>query len=113
MPASFVRQVLTANRLADGEAVWWSADHRWAEVLPGAEIAHDEAAAARLEAIGKAAFAANLVVDVNLIDVEIVDGEIVPLRLREKIRAAGPTNRLDLGKQARAGQARPAVARAA
>jgi hypothetical protein len=108
MPASFVLQVLTANRLADGEAVWWSADHRWQELLPGAEIAHDAAAAARLEVIGKAAFAANLVVDVNLIDVELVEGEIAPLRLREKIRAAGPTNRLDLGKQAR-----PAIARAA
>jgi hypothetical protein len=41
------------------------------------------------------------VVDVNLIDVEVVDGEIVPQRLRERIRAAGPTNRVDLGKQAR------------
>ena len=40
-------------------------------------------------------------VDVNLIDVDLVDGEIVPLRLRERIRAAGPTNRTDLGKQAR------------
>jgi hypothetical protein len=106
MAAKFVLQVLTANRLADGEAVWWSADHRWSETLAGAEIAHDADAAASLEAVGKAAHAANLVVDVNLIDVDLVDGVIVPLRLREKIRAAGPTNRLDLGKQAR-----PVVAR--
>ena len=62
----------------------------------------------RLEAIGKAAFANNEVVDVDLIDVELVDGAIRPLRLRERIRAAGPTNRLDLGKQAR-----PATAQAA
>ena len=43
----------------------------------------------------------------NLIDVELIDGAIVPSRLRERIRAAGPTNRNDLGKQARpdAGQA--------
>jgi hypothetical protein len=41
------------------------------------------------------------VVDVNLIDVEIVDGSVRPLRLRERIRAAGPTTRNDLGKQAR------------
>jgi hypothetical protein len=33
---------------------------------------------------------------------------VVPVRLREKIRAAGPTNRNDLGKQAR-----PEAARAA
>ena len=31
-------------------------------------------------------------------------GEIVPVRLRERIRAAGPTNRTDLGKQARPGR---------
>ncbi len=40
-------------------------------------------------------------VDVKLIDVDLVDGAIVPVRLRERIRAAGPTNRTDLGKQAR------------
>jgi hypothetical protein len=41
------------------------------------------------------------VLDVDIIDVELVDGAIVPIRLRERIRAAGPTNRADLGKQAR------------
>ena len=32
---------------------------------------------------------------------KLVDGAIRPHRLREQIRAAGPTNRNDLGKQAR------------
>ena len=45
----------------------------------------------RLEAIGKQAFAENLVLDVNMIDIEEVDGFIRPLRLRERIRAEGPT----------------------
>ncbi|TIM18808.1 MAG: uroporphyrinogen-III C-methyltransferase, partial [Mesorhizobium sp.] len=54
----------------------------------------------RLEAIGAKAYAANEVVDVNLIDAEVVDGVVQPVRLREKIRAAGPTIRNDLGKQA-------------
>ncbi len=101
MAGKFVLQVLTANRLSDGEAVWWSADNRWSETLHGAEVAADEAAADELSIIGKAALAANRVVDVNLIEVEIAGAAIVPLRLREKIRAAGPTNRPDLGKQAR------------
>lgn len=108
MAAKFVLQVLTANRLTDGEAVWWSSEQRWAETLAGAEVARDQEAADHLSIIGKAALASNLVVDVNLIDVTLDDGEIVPLRLRERIRAAGPTNRPDLGKQAR-----PAAARAA
>ena len=29
--------------------------------------------------------------DVNLIDVDVVEGRIVPRRLRERIRAGGPT----------------------
>ena len=94
-------KVLTANRLTDGEAVWFSAEQLWSETLAASELAADAAAEARLEAIGKAAFDNNEVVDVNLIDVQLVDGAIRPLRLREQIRAAGPTNRNDLGKQAK------------
>jgi hypothetical protein len=94
-------KVLTANRLTDGEAVWYGGG-QWIETLAGADVVSDQAGEDRLEAAGKAASAANLVVDVNLIDVSLVDGVIHPQRLRERIRAAGPTNRLDLGKQARA-----------
>ena len=101
-------KVLTANRLSDGEAVWLAADHGWAETIDAADIARDTAGEEKLERAGKAAFLKNEVVDVNLIDVELIDGDIVPTRLRERIRAAGPTNRLDLGKQAR-----PAVRQAA
>ncbi|TGP54067.1 DUF2849 domain-containing protein [bacterium M00.F.Ca.ET.230.01.1.1] len=92
-------KVLTANRLSDGIAVWY-ADGGWAETVGHAEIAHDKGAEDQLEAIGAAAYANNEVVDVNLIDVEVVDGLVEPVRLREKIRAAGPTIRTDLGKQA-------------
>lgn len=93
-------KVLTANRLVDGEAVWYAADG-WRETLEGAKVATDKDGEARLEAIGAAAFASNEVLDVAVIDVSLVDGVIVPTRLRERIRAAGPTNRIDLGKQAR------------
>jgi hypothetical protein len=101
-------KILTANRLIDGEAVWYGIDHSWSETIIGAELARDKAAEERLQAIGKAAYLANQVLDVELIDVDIIGGDIVPVRLRERIRAAGPTNRNDLGKQAR-----PAIYRAA
>jgi Protein of unknown function (DUF2849) len=101
-------KILTANRLTDGEAVWYATDHSWSETIAGAELAPDKAAEDQLAAIGKAAYLANQVLDVDLIDVDMIDGDIVPVRLRERIRAAGPTNRNDLGKQAR-----PAIFRAA
>lgn len=100
-------KVVTANRLSDGIAVWY-ADGGWAETVGHADIADDKAAEDRLEAIGAAAAANNEVVDVNLIDVTVINGLVEPVRLREKIRAAGPTIRTDIGKQAS-----PAAARAA
>ncbi|CDX15999.1 conserved hypothetical protein [Mesorhizobium plurifarium] len=92
-------KILTANRLSDGIAVWYAAGG-WAETVGHADVAHDKAAEDRLEAIGAAAAANNEVLDVNVIDVTIVDGLVEPVRLREKIRAAGPTIHPDLGKQA-------------
>ncbi len=94
-------KILTANRLTDGEAVWLAADHSWATSIDDAEIAEDKATEEKLERAGKAAFLKNEVVDVNLVDIALVNGAIEPKRLRERIRAAGPTNRTDLGKQAR------------
>ena len=94
-------QVLTANRLNDGEAVWLAADHSWVDVIDAAEIARDDAAARRIAGVGEASRLRNEVVDVNLIDIDLVSGRIAPRRLRERIRAAGPSNRTDLGKQSR------------
>ncbi|MFN4271175.1 MAG: DUF2849 domain-containing protein [Aliihoeflea sp.] len=96
-------KILTANRLIDGEAVWLASDHSWAETIHAAEIARDDATIEKLERAGRAALCKNEVVDVNLIEIEIVDGEIRPLRLRERIRATGPTTHPLLGKQARPG----------
>jgi hypothetical protein len=93
-------KILTANRLSDGLAVWLARDHSWADHIDDAEVASDGVVAEKLELAGKAAFLKNEVVDVNLIDVDLIDGQIAPKRLRERIRAAGPTNRTDLGKQA-------------
>jgi hypothetical protein len=95
-------KMLTANRLTDGEAIWYSDDKGWQETIRGAALAADKTSEERLDAIGKKAFAENFAIDLDLVDVQLVDGEIVPVRLRERIRAAGPTNRTDHGKQARA-----------
>ncbi|WP_419908643.1 DUF2849 domain-containing protein [Hoeflea sp.] len=95
-----MQKVLTANRLSDGIAVWLGANGQWLENIDNALIARHQEAVDALEEAGKSAFNKNLVVDVDLIDVEETDGDIYPIRLRERIRAAGPTIRTDLGKQA-------------
>jgi hypothetical protein len=82
-------KVLTANRLSDGISVWLDASGIWNEQLQAAFVARHKEAVDALE--GKQAFADNKVVDVNVVDVEEIDGVLRPLRMRERIRAAGPT----------------------
>ncbi|UJW73685.1 DUF2849 domain-containing protein [Rhizobium sp. SL42] len=84
-------KVLTANRLSDGIAVWLDASGHWTERLQDAFVARHVEAVDALEVAGRQAFASNLVVDVNVIDIEEKDGLLRPLRLRERIRAEGPT----------------------
>lgn len=84
-------QVLTANRLTDGIAVWYDREGRWNEWIGRSVVANTKEEAENLEAIGKKAYANNEVLDVNLVEVEEIEGQIRPLRLRERIRAEGPT----------------------
>lgn len=93
-------KVLTANRLSDGIAVWLGADGSWQKTIDEAFVARHEAALTGLQDAEKVAAFDIQVVDVTLVDVEERDGHLYPLRLRERIRATGPTVRLDLGKQA-------------
>ncbi|WP_275790927.1 DUF2849 domain-containing protein [Pararhizobium gei] len=84
-------KVLTANRLSDGVSVWLDASGHWGLLLQDAFVARHAEAVSALESAGKAALADNKVVDVNVIDIEEVDGVLRPLRLRERVRAEGPT----------------------
>lgn len=86
-----VDKVLTANRLTDGIAVWLDANGAWVTSLQDALVARHAEAVTALEEIGKKAYADNKVVDVNVIEVQETNGTLWPLRLRERIRAQGPT----------------------
>lgn len=94
-------KALTANRLIDGEVVWLGRSGTWVETLAAARLLETPEAIAEAEAAGAEAEAARLIVEPYLIDLVREEGEIVPVRFREKIRARGPTVRQDLGKQAR------------
>ena len=93
-------QAVTANRLLDGEVVYFTADGTWSDWLKDADVADGKEACAALLAKAEPSVAAQQVVEPYLFEVAVEDSAIVPASVREKIRMAGPTIRLDLGKQA-------------
>jgi uncharacterized protein DUF2849 len=93
-------QVLTANRLSIGEVVYWNAAKGWVQRLHDAEVLADDKAEDVLKSAGGRSVQDRQVVGVYLFEVRVKDGSIVPVKTREAIRAAGPSARRDLGKQA-------------
>lgn len=92
--------VITANRLTDGVVVFQTADSGWSEDFNRAAVLPDQQATAGALKRAKQDEVSNIVVDPYSVAVEERNGHFVPKALREAIRAAGPTNRRDLGKQA-------------
>lgn len=95
--------VLTANRLRDGEVVYLAPNQLWCESLQQALATAEGDGQGNMTAQGEAAVIARRVVDPYLMPVADEGGVLRPLSQREKIRAAGPTTRLDLGKQSAQG----------
>lgn len=95
--AKTINKVLTANRLRNGETVYYTPAGDWSLYVSQARVATTEAEAEELAKIGAAAYAANLVIDVNVIDVA-PGADRKPSHIREVIRATGPTVRADLNK---------------
>jgi Protein of unknown function (DUF2849) len=93
-------EVITANRLTDGVVVFQVADGRWTEDFNQAVALPDAQATADALKRAKQDEANNIVVDPYAIVIEERNGHWAPKALREAIRAAGPTIRRDLGKQA-------------
>lgn len=100
----------TANNLLDGEVVWLGRNGGWVKSIDEARVfrTEDERSVGAAEAAQ--ADADNLVVEPYEIDLTVGAGEIIPSKFRERIRAAGPTMRLDLGKQAEISQPEALVA---
>ncbi len=92
-------QILTANRLRDGEVVYWRTDH-WVDTLNAAEIFLEDSSAKAALASAGAFVQDRVVVNPYLFDVRLGSENVRPVEEREIIRACGPTIRPDLGKQA-------------
>lgn len=93
-------KVLTANRLADGQAVFLTRAGTWSLQIDEAVLALEPDAAKALESLGERAAHENIVTGPYLFDAERLEGRVRPIHIRERIRTLGPTVRLDLGKQA-------------
>jgi len=91
---------VTAWRLGDGRVVYRNGQGEWMEAFADGEVltskAEAEAALAKAEEDAKA----RIVVGPYLLQVVEENGAAVPMSVRERIRSKGPTDRLDLGKQA-------------
>jgi hypothetical protein len=92
--------MITANRLSDGVVVFQDAKGAWTEDFHLGAVVAGEAEKSAAMAVAERAQADNEVVEPYWIELESRAGHFVPKALREAIRAAGPTVRRDLGKQA-------------
>jgi hypothetical protein len=92
-------QMLTANRLRDGD-VLYRQGAGWVLMLADGEVYPDQGAADAALAAANAEISRNKFVAPYLFEVRLAGGRIVPVKEREIIRAAGPTVHPHTGKQA-------------
>ncbi|MCP8883544.1 DUF2849 domain-containing protein [Devosia sp. XJ19-1] len=92
-------EILTGNELISGATVYLDGEGNWVENLQAARLFAKEELAERDGALA-ATKATGRVISLEIEEVSQVEGQIVPKRLRERIRAAGPTAPLSLNGQA-------------
>jgi Protein of unknown function (DUF2849) len=84
-------KIITANRLDDGAVVFLSAQGWVTDIARSAVLSAPDAIEAGFFAAARSANE-QVIVDVNAIDVDLdAERRPVPVRLRERIRAFGPT----------------------
>jgi hypothetical protein len=94
-------KAITANRLIDGEVVFWNAG-QWVERFADAQLFEDNGE----PALETAQTQVTTIVEPYFIDVtEVPTGGLAPVSYRERLRALGPTNLPTHGKQAEGGPA--------
>lgn len=92
-------EILTGNELTSGGTVYldptgaWVENLQWARVFSKDEAADRDAAIAASKATGR-------IVGIEIEEVTLEAGVVTPKRLRERIRAAGPTAPLSLRGEA-------------
>lgn len=82
--------IVTANELISGATVYYYNDGRWETDIDQARVFGDDEAEARDEIVAQAT-ANNRLISVASEKVTVEDGKVIAQRLRERIRAEGPT----------------------
>ena len=85
------KKAITANRLSDGLVVFLTESGDWSLSVGEAQVFSDGTELEEALDYAKEQTDARVVLEAYAIDVEIVENKPVPARLREKIRADGPT----------------------
>ncbi|MCW5696028.1 MAG: DUF2849 domain-containing protein [Bauldia sp.] len=85
------KKIVTVNRLIDGRVMFLGPGNRWVMHVTEAAVLDDGAELEAAMAFGRAEIAARQVTELYPIDVEVTPEGPVPVRLRERIRAEGPT----------------------
>ena len=83
-------EILAANELTSGAAVYLDNHGEWQGSLQSARLFGKDETAVRDAAIA-ATKATGRIVGVEIEEVEDLGGQVVPKRMRERIRAQGPT----------------------
>nr|WP_295887103.1 DUF2849 domain-containing protein [uncultured Devosia sp.] len=88
-------EILTGNELTSGGTVYLDINNNWVEDLQASRLFAKEETAERDAALA-ATKAGGRVISLEIEEVTLEQGVITPKRLRERIRAAGPTAPLTL-----------------
>jgi len=98
MARAYTPKVLTANRLIEGDVVYYGYNGKWVLSHDDALFLEDEVQANDL--LASANKQADLLVGAYLADAILQDGKPVPTHFREDFRTRGPSNYAH-GKQAK------------
>ena len=90
MSKPFTPQVITANALLEGDAIWLTEDDQWTRDIAMAELIEDEAHATIRLLFAQAQ--ANIVVGAYLADAAPGPDGPQPTHFREAFRTRGPSN---------------------
>ncbi len=90
-------KIATGNRLRDGAVIYLNRSGSWSTEVSEARVAANAEEEAEIKATLDAAVKNNFLIDAAIIEVRAADK--APARLREQIRAIGPTVRPDLARR--------------